>query len=72
MVNYDIVINEDFSWSVLELQTDQIIDTFFFEDDAKDYAKFLDRGGGFDGWTPSFMTVKSFIDINDIFDAEFS
>jgi len=74
MQNYDIVLNEDFSWSVFENQTDLVIETFFFQDDAEDYAQFLNNGGAFDGWTPYFMmnSTKNSLDINEIFDAEFS
>lgn len=55
---YDILIShviDDFIWNVYEKQTDQIIDSFFFEEDATRFAKFLESGGGFDGLTPAFM-----------------
>jgi hypothetical protein len=32
-----------------------MIDAFLFNDDALEYANFLEQGGGFNGWTPSFM-----------------
>jgi hypothetical protein len=74
MQNYEVVVNEDFSLSVFETQTFHIIETFFFQDDAEDYAFFLNYGGAFDGWTPYFMlnSTKNSLDINEIFDAEFS
>lgn len=74
MQNYEVVINEDFSLSVFETQTFHVIETFFFQDDAEEYAQFLNNGGGFDGWTPYFMlnSTKNSLDINEIFDAEFS
>lgn len=45
----------DFIWCVMENQTEQLIEAFEFEDEARKYAKFLNRGGAFDGWTPSFI-----------------
>jgi|688.fasta_scaffold1024098_2 hypothetical protein len=73
MKNYEVVLDDnDYSWLVYETHTDQIIKAFFFEDEASEYTQFLNKGGAFDGWTPRFMTTKSLIDINDIFDAEFS
>ena len=63
----------DFLWSVFETQTDQIIDSFIFEEEARSYARFLNNGGAFAGFTPSFMLLKveAPADINDIFSAEF-
>jgi len=58
MSNYQVITiqdQDDFFWGVAENQTEQIIDTFFFQEDALDYARFLSKGGGFDGFTPSFM-----------------
>lgn len=74
MRNYEVILNEDFSWSVCETATDQGIKTFFFEEDARKFAKFLNRGGAFDGWTPAFMmiNVAPMMNINDVFSAEFS
>jgi hypothetical protein len=45
----------DFIWCVMESSTEQMISAFLFNDDALEYANFLSGGGGFDGWTPSFM-----------------
>lgn len=63
----------DFLWSVVETLTDQVIDSFIFEEEARSYARFLNGGGAFAGFTPSFMLLKieAPIDINDIFAAEF-
>lgn len=63
----------DFFWTVLETATDQVINSFIFEDEARSYARFLNKGGGFDGFTPSFVLTKVEIpeDINEIFAAEF-
>ena len=60
-------------WNVYEKLTEQIIDSFWFEDDAVEYATFLEKGGGFAGFTPSFVIKKTHsYDINDAFTAEFS
>jgi hypothetical protein len=48
---------DDFYYSVVEKNTDQVIISYFFEDDAKDYCKFLNNGGAFDGFTPAFMMI---------------
>lgn len=45
----------DFIWCVMEANTNQLIRAFEFEDEAFEYAEFLDDGGAFDGWTPSFI-----------------
>ena len=61
--------DNDFIWCVMENQTDQLIRAFEFEDEAKKYNKFLNRGGAFDGYTPSFILqeVASLIDVNQEF-----
>lgn len=61
--------DNDFRWAVHETSTDQIIDTFIFEDEAEDYRKFLEAGGAFNGFTPAFMLNRYEIpmDINDQF-----
>ena len=76
MSNYQIVTmksDDDFFWAVSETQTEQIIDTFFFREDAEDYANFLIRGGGFDGFTPSFVlkSVKTHESLDESFLREF-
>lgn len=76
MTNYEIIaLNEDdnFIWGVKERQTDQIIDTFVFMDDAEDYLDFLEEGGGFDGFTPSFIlnAVKVPESLDDTFSRKF-
>lgn len=48
-------INGDYMWEVFELATKNVIDRFFFEEDAMRYAKRLEHGAGFDGWTPAFI-----------------
>ncbi len=58
MDNYYVLpleIESDFIWCVMENQTEQLIKAFEFEDEAVDYAEFLESGGAFDGFTPSFV-----------------
>lgn len=64
--------NEDVKWLVDEKATDQIVGEFWFEDDAAEYASFLEKGGAFAGFTPSFMIRKVSVNINDAFAAEFA
>lgn len=76
MKKYDIVVVEnekDFLWGVFENATEQLVDVYFFEDEARDAAKFYERGGAFDGFTPTFMlrTVKSQSDLNEAFEQKF-
>lgn len=60
-------------WHVHETATDQIIESFYFEDDAQEWSKFWSNGGGFAGFTPSFILTKvSKGDINEAFLAEFA
>lgn len=64
--------DEDLVWIVKEKATDQIVGEFWFEDEAEELAKFLERGGGFAGFTPSFVLRKTSVNINEAFAAEFS
>lgn len=64
--------NEDVVWLVNEKTTEQIVGEFWFEEDAVEFATFLERGGGFSGFTPAFILKKTHsYDINDAFAAEF-
>jgi hypothetical protein len=45
----------DFIWCVMENQTEQLIQAFEFEDEAFECAEFMESGGAFDGFTPSFI-----------------
>lgn len=58
-MKYTVHVAEDeesnFFHVVYEKATDQIIEYFFFEDEAADYALFLNKGGAFDGFTPPFI-----------------
>lgn len=68
-------IDEDDSllWHVYENTTKQIIESFLFEEDADDFADYLEGGCGFQGFTPAFMLRKvPKMDINAAFSAEFA
>jgi len=45
-------------YNVIETTTSQIIKTFMDPKEAKDYMRFLNLGGAFDGFTPSFLVKK--------------
>ena len=63
----------DLLWLVYEESTSQVVAEFFFEEDASAYCRFLDGGGAFSGFTPSFMVRKiNSGNINDAFSMEFS
>lgn len=78
MSNYHVIPLEtednDFIWAVMENQTQQLITAFAFEDEAKKYTKFLNRGGAFDGFTPSFILqeVAYLLDVNQEFSSYIS
>ena len=61
-------------WLVFEEATAQIVADFWFEDDAEHFCNFLENGGGFAGFTPSFILrkVSTKTDINEAFAAEFT
>jgi hypothetical protein len=65
--------NDELLWMVYEQQSDQIVAQFFFEEDAAELCKFLEKGGGFSGFTPSFILQRVPVqDINKDFQAEFA
>lgn len=49
----------DFLWCVFERSTEQVIKSFYFEDEATEYIDFLSEGGAFDGWTPAFILTEA-------------
>jgi hypothetical protein len=58
-MNYKLVENKNKSvYYVKETKTDHIIESFSNFAEAKNFMKQLNLGGGFDGWTPAFMTIK--------------
>jgi len=68
MKMYDVIVGQsaegDFLWSVYENASEQIVETFVFEEDALKFKKFASNGGAFNGWTPSFMTRKNYKPLN--------
>jgi hypothetical protein len=50
--------NGDPLFCILENITNQVVDAFLFEDDARNRFDFLKRGGAFDGFTPAFILRK--------------
>lgn len=42
---------------VYEVETEQAFDFFYFLDDAEECLRFLNDGGAFDGFTPSFILL---------------
>ncbi len=72
MKNYIVRPSEndgDFVWSIIETQTNQTIQSYVFAEEAEGYARFLNNGGAFNGFTPNFMLHKVVIsdNINDQF-----
>lgn len=49
------VIEKDGKFCIEERSTEYIIKSFNNKDEAKKYMKFLNLGGGFAGFTPSFI-----------------
>lgn len=67
-------VENDFVWELLEKESEHVIGHFFFEEDCIAAARFMENGGAFDGWTPSFMLQPVVVprDINQEFIAAFS
>ena len=57
MINYKIIEEND-EFKVYESQTEQCIYTLLNKNKAREKVKHFNLGGGFDGWTPSFMLIK--------------
>lgn len=53
-MNY-VVKKSKKNWAVIEKQTDQEVRMFPQKKNAIEYLNFLNGGGAFDGFTPSFM-----------------
>lgn len=62
MINYKIVekeMNDRKTYHIFEKQTENTICFFAKKKDAVEYCRFLNLGGGFDGFTPSFLLKKN-------------
>jgi len=60
-MNYNLVEGKDTSkYDVLEETTGQVIKSFAGDrfSEARAFMRHLNLGGGFDGWTPSFLLKK--------------
>ena len=65
--------NDELLWFVYEKASDQVVAEFFFEEDAAELCVFLEKGGGFAGFTPPFILQRvPTLDINQDFQAEFA
>jgi len=53
-INYQTYFNDN-QWTVYEIQSDQEIAHFDVNEEAIEYATFLNMGGAFDGYTPQFI-----------------
>lgn len=54
------IIEDNGSFQVWEIATEQVIKTFTGDNkEARKFLRHLNLGGGFDGWTPSFF-LKNF------------
>lgn len=75
-MKYDVILVEheqDFFWCLYEKATEQAINFFLFKDDAEEQKNFLEKGGAFNGFTPSFMLKevnlpKTSVEINKNFE----
>lgn len=56
-INYYVTKTDD-TWSVIETQTEMVVDSFGEKSLALEFCDFLNAGGGFDGFTPTFMLKK--------------
>jgi hypothetical protein len=60
-MNYNLVEGKNkFMYDVLETTTNQVIKSFTGDkfSEARAFMRHLNLGGGFDGWTPSFLMKK--------------
>jgi len=70
---YPEINNDEVLWLVFEEATAQVVAEFWFEDDAQEYCEFLENGGAFSGFTPTFVIKKTqSTNINDTFAAVFA
>lgn len=58
MMNYKIKEVNKEEFEVLETQTNQTVKKFNTYQEAKKFLRHLNLGGGFDGWTPTFVLKK--------------
>jgi hypothetical protein len=70
---YSVKDGDDVFWNVHETLTNTVIDSFIYKEDAREYSQFLEKGGAFYGFTPSFMIRRVLppIPIDEAFSMEF-
>jgi hypothetical protein len=58
-MNYNLIEDktDNYFW-IEETPTNQLIKKVFGFKEAKQTMRYLNLGGGFDGWTPAFMLKK--------------
>jgi hypothetical protein len=70
---YPEIEDDGVYWLIHEDATDQVVAAFFFEEDAKEYMEWMETGGAFAGFTPTFMVRSvAFGDIDSAFEATFT
>lgn len=52
------IVKRKSRYCILEIKTDYVIICFEDKEDARKCQNNLNYGGGFDGWTPEFMSLK--------------
>ena len=70
-----VFIEDILYWVIFEVKTEQVIQLFLFEDDAREYLSFLEVGGAFAGYTPGFMLRETQLrrePVNEAFSRTFS
>ena len=61
-INYDLIDLEDEGlFCVREVPTDRIIMASGTRDTAKKYIRTLNKGAGFNGWTPNFFVQNDIV-----------
>lgn len=59
-MNYKIISSKG-NHKVIEKPTDQVIKSFKTRSEAREYLKFLNFGGAWDGWTPNFILERNYV-----------
>jgi len=59
-MNYKVIQKKN-TYAIVEKSTDHIV-AFGVEKEMKTRCRFLNLGGAFDGWTPSFVLKKIFVE----------
>jgi hypothetical protein len=56
-MSYSVKKSEN-GYSILEKNTDVLIELDYTEEKARDLCRKMNLGSGFNGWTPTFFTTK--------------